>query len=381
MPTPAKLAALAVLLYLFFLSIGTLEAAFKGFGSGFSKGLFQLTSNEFVGLFIGVLATSLVQSSSTTTSITVALVASGALDVRHAVPIIMGANIGTSVTNTLVSLGHITRPSEFRRAFAAATVHDFFNILTVILLLPVELATGYLRHVAGFLAGFISRGGGIEFTSPLKAILKPIVKAAEGGLEGPLGSVGAHVFLLVAGLALLFLSLLAIVKTMRTLMLARLEAFFNRVLGKAAFLGILVGMLATMAVQSSSITTSLLVPLAGAGIATLEVIFPITLGANIGTTITALLAAMAAGGEVRADAALAIALAHLLFNITGILLIYPIPRIRRIPLTLARRLAEHSCRARRYAFIYVVTVFFIVPLVMIAATNLSGILRLLGGGS
>lgn len=64
------------------------------------------------------------------------------LDVRQAIPIVMGANIGTSVTNTLVSIGQITDVGDFRRAFAGATVHDMFNWLAVIVLLPIEVLTG-----------------------------------------------------------------------------------------------------------------------------------------------------------------------------------------------------------------------------------------------
>ena len=59
-----------------------------------------------------------------------------------AIPIVMGANIGTSVTNTIVSLGQITDRNEFRRAFAGATVHDIFNWLSVFVLFPVEVITG-----------------------------------------------------------------------------------------------------------------------------------------------------------------------------------------------------------------------------------------------
>ena len=105
-----RLTLLLLLLYIFFVSISLMGASFKFFGKGFAEQLLSTTSNPFVGLLIGVLATSLVQSSSTTTSMVVALVAGGALDVAGAIPIIMGANIGTSVTNTLVSVGHIGRP-------------------------------------------------------------------------------------------------------------------------------------------------------------------------------------------------------------------------------------------------------------------------------
>lgn len=64
------------------------------------------------------------------------------IEVRPAIPIIMGANIGTTVTNTLVSLAHSMDPKEFRRAFSGATVHDVFNWLTVLILLPLEYFAG-----------------------------------------------------------------------------------------------------------------------------------------------------------------------------------------------------------------------------------------------
>ena len=92
-------------------------------------------------------------------------------------------------------------------------------------------------------------------------------------------------------------------------------------------------------VQSSSITTSTIVPLAGAGVLTLRQIFPFTLGANIGTTVTALLAAIT--GTV---AALIAAISHLLFNIFGIIIIYGLPFLRAIPLKFAERIADYSIK-------------------------------------
>ena len=87
---------------------------------------------------IGVLGTVLVQSSSTFTSIIVAAIGAG-MDVHIAVPMIMGANIGTSVTNTLVAMTQIGKRDEFERAFAAATVLDMFNWSTVIILFTIEV--------------------------------------------------------------------------------------------------------------------------------------------------------------------------------------------------------------------------------------------------
>ena len=102
--------------------------------------------NPIAGLCIGILATVLLQSSSTTTSITVGLVPD-ILEVKLAIFVIMGANIGTSVTNTIVSMGHLGDGDELERAFAGATVHDMFNFGAVLILLPLEAITGFLYHI------------------------------------------------------------------------------------------------------------------------------------------------------------------------------------------------------------------------------------------
>ena len=69
------------------------------------------------------------------------------LDVKTAIPMIMGANIGTSVTNTIVSLGQAGDRNQFRRAFGGATVHDMFNWLCVLVLLPLELASRESNYI------------------------------------------------------------------------------------------------------------------------------------------------------------------------------------------------------------------------------------------
>ena len=136
-----KVIAILTVLYLFLVSIGMIGVAFKGLGRNFAETLFQSEASPFIGLFIGILATGLIQSSSTTTSLVVGMVAAGTfgddtnIAVAAAVPYIMGANIGTSITNTIVALGHIVRVDEFKRAFSASVVHDFFNILAVYIIL------------------------------------------------------------------------------------------------------------------------------------------------------------------------------------------------------------------------------------------------------
>ncbi|MEE2659939.1 MAG: Na/Pi symporter [Candidatus Latescibacterota bacterium] len=346
---------LALVLYVFLVSIGLLGSSFKLFGKDLAQQLIEMTSNPVVGLVAGVLATTLAQSSSTTTSIAVGMVAGGALTIEGAIPVIMGANIGTSVTNTLVSMGHITRREEFRRALAGATVHDFFNIISVLVLLPLEVAFGYLQAVALWAATVFQGVGGLEFSSPIKALTKPAV-AWLLDLFGQNPTLGV-----IVALALMYGSLKFLVDLAKGLVVQRSGRLINRYLFGAPLVAMAFGVLMTVLVQSSSISTSMVVPLVGAGILTLEAVFPYTLGANVGTTITAMLAALATGNI----AAVTVAFSHLAFNVAGIVMVYPLPPIRRIPLALARLLATLAMRSRAYAVVYVITVFYALPLALI----------------
>ena len=146
----AKVLTLFGLIYLFILSITLLGGSFRLFGKEFAETIIQATSNPIVGLMIGVLTTAIIQSSSTTTSIIVGMVASGALTFEGSIPMVMGANIGTSVTNILVSLGHISRSDEFRRAFTGSMLHDFFNVCAVIVLLPLQIRFDIIGRSALF---------------------------------------------------------------------------------------------------------------------------------------------------------------------------------------------------------------------------------------
>jgi sodium-dependent phosphate cotransporter len=312
---------------------------------------------------VGVLTTTLVQSSSVSTSLVVGLVAApeNPLPLANAIPMIMGANIGTTVTNTIVSLAHIGRQEEFRRAFAVATCHDFFNYITVLILLPIELFTGYLQRTAIFLSSWVTSLGGAEYDSPIRGAIQlggvPIRAAI--GLITDSPEIRAILLIGVSGV-FIFIALFLLVRTMRSAMQNQVERIVERTIGQSAILGMIVGVILTVMVQSSSITTSLLVPLAGAGLLTLPQAFPITIGANIGTTVTAFLAALAATG-VNAEAGVTIALVHLMFNLSGTLLIFPVPAIRNIPLAAARRLAETAVRSRRWALLYVLVLFYGLP--------------------
>ena len=353
----ARLLAVLALLYVFRVGVDLLGTGIATVGGGAAESLFRGVANPMAGLAIGVLATVLVQSSSVSTATIVALVGTGVVTVSDAVPMIMGANIGTTVTNTLASLGAIRRPDEFRRAFAGATVHDLFNVLTVAVLLPVELLTGALSRSAIALSSVVGGASGREFDSPIKQAVGTGAGVVEG-LTAPLAAGPTAVVLLVVGLGLLFATLVTITRNMRLVIAGAAERSLNAALDHSAALGLLVGVVLTVAVQSSSITTSLLVPMLAAGVLTLPNAYPITLGANVGTTVTALIAALA----VPQIAGLQIALVHLLFNIGGILLFLPVPALRRIPIAGAERLADLATRRRSMVVAYVLLVFLVVPL-------------------
>ncbi len=359
-----RFAVVLGLIYLFLAGVSSLEGGIKVMGADTQERLFSNVSHPIAGLFIGLLGTVLVQSSSASTSVIVGLVASGALGLEAAVPMIMGANLGTTVTNTLVSLGHVRQSNEFRRALAAATVHDFFNMMAVIVLLPFELATGLLSRLATGTADLLIGSGGAEWESPLKALVKAPVSALKDGLKSAgFDGNALGISMVAVGLVVVLISLISITKNMKQLIAARLERSMNRVLGRGGgIVAIVVGILVTVAVQSSSITTSILIPMSAAGVITLRNAYPVTLGANVGTTITALLAALAASGSD----ALSIALVHTWFNVIGILVLFGIPFLRPLPIRAAELLAEVAVRRRTFAFVWVLGMFIIVPLIGVA---------------
>jgi len=364
--TILKTLAIIVILYLFLVSIGMIGSAFKGMGKEFAMQLIQSNAGPLIGLFIGILATSLIQSSSTTTSLVVGMVAAGTfgddprIAVAAATPYIMGANIGTSITNTIVSMGHIVNKNEFRRAFSASIVHDFFNVISVLILLPLEISFGLISKSASWLAELLVGTESFSFNSPIKLITDPVVAWVKE-LFKQQEIINYNWLLLIVALLLLFFSLRYLTKLIRSLVMYRLEAFFDSHIFKTAGRAMFFGVFITILVQSSSITTSLVVPLAGAGILRLEQIYPYTLGANIGTTITALLASLVSG----TIAPLSVAFAHLMFNIYGILLIWPIEKIRMTPINLSKWFAEIAIQNRIFSLLYILIVFFIIPLSLI----------------
>jgi solute carrier family 34 (sodium-dependent phosphate cotransporter) len=358
----ARVLGIIASLYLFIVAIGALGHAFNLFGREFAEAVLETTENPLLGLFLGLLATSLVQSSSTSTSIIVGMVAGGAISVEGAIPMIMGANIGTTITSMLVSLGHIRRPQELQRGFAAASVHCAFNVIGVMILLPLELLTGFVSGAALFLGAVFQDIGGMRLANPLRAATQPTVEV----LSWMVGQ--RPVALLILAFVLTYGTLVSIVKLLRSLMLRRLEHFFDTHLFRTAGRAMFFGLLLTFAVQTSSVPTALAIPLAAAGVIKLMQVYPYALGANLGTTLTAILAALATANAT----AITVAFAHLLFNVIGILLIWPVPFIRRIPVLIALRMGEWAYRARMLPPLFVFLLYFLIPAVVVIAVHFMG---------
>jgi len=353
--------------------------------------VFRLAENPLAGLSVGILMTSLVQSSSFTTTFTVGLVATGQFNLATAIPVIMGANIGTSVTNILVSLAHLRQRKEFERSLGGAIVHDLFNLLSVMLLLPLEWAFGIVSRPAGAFAKWL--GGAAFFTSDPKQynVVKTMVKPLHDGMDWLLGSLfGLDQVprgLVTAGVAivLLFIALFFLVKVLRGLLKDRLAGLFSKTLFRHPAISFVVGLFTTAAVQSSSVTTSLVVPLVGAGVLKIKQIFPYTLGANIGTTVTALIGGLAIaataaneGGVVQQAAALGLAVAfgHLLFNIYGTVVFWP---LKWVPISLAKGYAKLASKRRILAAAYIVVIFFVLPILAIFLVNSQGFMSIITG--
>ena len=358
------------LVYLILVAVGAVSHGFKGFSGGAEGAaqIFAFANNPFVALLLGILATALVQSSSTVTSVIVGLVAGG-LPIGMAIPMVMGANLGTTITNTIVSLGHVRDRTEFRRAFAAATVHDFFNLLAVVIFLPLELMFGLLQHSAEWLANLLVGSAnmsmkGMDFMKPLTAPAQQLIDSAVAFLPGK----GAAIATIIIGILLILACVTYLGKVLQQVLVGRAKELLHKALGRGPLTGITSGALVTIMVQSSSTTTSLMIPLAGGGVFSTRQLYPFTLGANIGTTITALLAATAISGA-GAQLALTIALVHVLFNVFAVVFIYGIPFLRDLPVRAAEGLAQVGSENKLLALGYVAGLFFALPALMMVAAK------------
>lgn len=343
------------ILFIFLLSIDLLSTGFTRLGKDAAKDIISLTSNPFVSLFIGLLITAIIQSSSTSTSMIVAVTASGSIGLKNAIPMIMGANVGTTLTSTIVSLAFITRKKEFRKALAAGSSHDFFNILITCILFPLEYYYGFLSWLTNWITQLVAPAlaadvtNGMQYEFPLTSSITQFLASI---IQQPL-------ILIVLAMGLLFATIKILSQQIYKLLRGEFSDKLREHLNQP-FTSFTWGTMLTAAVQSSSITTSLMVPVVATGKISLRKAFPFIMGANIGTTFTALLAAL-----FKSEAAISIAIAHLLFNLIGVLLFLPFNRLRNIPTYLARELGKLTMKYRLIGFIYIILMFFLIPFLLI----------------
>lgn len=365
-------------LYFFLVGLDLMGDAFKILSGDSLDNLFEFATNPVTGLMVGILATVLVQSSSTTTSIIVAAVASGVLPVSTAIPMIFGANIGTSVTNTLVSLTFFGQVDYYERAFSAATVHDLFNLFNVAIWMIIEPISNAINDGNGGLLFIISDAitKGFEpcdkntetcekWKGPIKKITGKLTDKIVESIETTTSNQeGAGILALFLSLFMLTSCLYLMVKTINYALRGHVEKVIKRAMDMNGYLAILVGIAVTMFVQSSSITKSVLTPLVAIEVLTLEQMVPLTMGANIGTTFTGVLAALV-GSSI---AGMQIAVVHVLFNIFGVLTWYPIPRIRQVPISCAKFLGAVAAKYKPFPAIYVIMAFGVYPLLILGVS-------------
>ena len=344
------------LLFLFALDLITFSL--QHLGKNVINTIVFATANPFTGLFIGLLITAMLQSSSTTTSLTVALVASGSITLENATPVIMGANIGTTITSTIVSLGFINKKNEFRRAVSAGTYHDFFNILTVIILFPLEYNYEFLSSTAEAISGVFSTSSETAVPGPSSHFwlsFNPIISFVMRLIPSPF-------FFVVLGLLLLFSSILLFRRLISNLLNARLPETFSRFFFKSPLKSFTWGLITTAAIRSSTITTSVVVPIVAKKIVKLKQAAPFIMGANVGTTVTAFVAALLYANNTDT---LSIAIVHFLFNCIGVLIFFPLSLLRKVPIALASSVGKLTLKYRLAGFLYLLTTFFFLPFSLI----------------
>ncbi|TCL02012.1 sodium-dependent phosphate cotransporter [Roseivirga ehrenbergii] len=347
---------LIILAVLFFLvSIDLVITALSGSLNFINENLLSNALNPFVGLFLGLLVTAIIQSSSTTSTMVVALVASGTLSLEEAVPIIMGANVGTTLTSTIVALGFISNKRAFRRAVAVGTIHDFYNIILVLILFPLE-------HYYGFLSGVSFYFSELLYGSGISEALPHTDNVLGSGLTNQFVLwVNNSVLILVISFAFLFASIKLLSWIIKKTIIGesknRLQSFvFDKPLKSFSW-----GVLLTAAVQSSSVTTSIIVPLAAADKIKLRNAFTFIIGANVGTTLTALIAA-----GFRSEAAATIAIAHLLFNLTGVVIFMSLPILRKLLVHFVKEFSYAVAKYRVIGLAYIIIMFFLLPFLLIS---------------
>lgn len=344
---------LALVFFLFCIKL--MVASLGMFAGGFQENILSSALDPFIGLFIGLLATAIIQSSSTTSTMVVAMVATGTLTLGEAIPVIMGANVGTSLTSSIVALGFISDKGAFRKAVSAGIIHDFFNIMMVLILFPLEYYYGFLSKISIYLQRIIFGDGVIESTGDWKWFFDLGIADRISGL------VQNDVIVMILSFVLLFVSIKLLTSIIRKTVIGDSQNKLRKFVFQKPIKSFGWGVLITSAIQSSSVSTSLLVPLVATKKIRLINAFPFIIGANLGTTLTALIAA-----SFSSETAMSIAIAHLLFNLTGALLFMLFAGFREGMVSFTKKFSNVITRKRVIGLAYVIVTFFLLPFILIS---------------
>lgn len=453
-----KVILFLILLYLFLISLNFMTIGFTlvtSYTLPAGPTIKFLLANPFAALAIGIIATAIMQNATATTSIAVSMVGAKIIpDVKSAIPIIMGANIGTCVTNALIALSLAGNPDEFKRSFSGATLNDGFNLYTTAVLLFLEIISGMLFELSKVITDALplSDPASIASANFISAILNPVIdlfikldtdavdRVSNGGNDTQVtlrccnwqnvtsnvsnpyylnntnftinffnntykpsdfinssapfvwvnqtkcmkecdywcipmlkafGDGGTGLFWIILSIIVVIASLFGIVKVLSYLIVGPI-ATGVRVAVNASFPGkfkwlteivlFIIALLATIIVQSSNIVTATLVPLCGMGIVTLQRVYVMTLGSNIGTTFTGILTAFTLPPSALKPS-IQLAFVYTFFNLFGVILWLPI-RYLRFPKTYARSLGKLAFKYGWFVYVYVLCVYFLIPLVV-----------------
>lgn len=341
-------------IFFFLFAIKLLVASLGDFSNLLQANILTTTLDPFVGLFIGLLATAIIQSSSTTSTMTVAMVATGTLTIQESVPIILGANIGTTLTSTIVALGFISDKLAFRKAISAGVIHDFYNIALVIILFPLELYYGVLSNTSIYLQELLLGDGQIESSFKFDkmfdfGITRVVVEAINNRL-----------IMMILALVILFASIKLLTSVIQKSIIGGSKNKLQRFIFEKPWKSFGWGVAVTSAIQSSSVATSLVVPLVATQKLKVRSAFPFIIGANLGTTITALIAA-----SFSSRIALSIALTHLIVNLFGAVLFMSFGSLRDYLVRFTKGFSVIITRRRALGLVYILLTFFLIPFLLI----------------
>lgn len=348
-------------------------------GSSSTNRLYDLARDPIIGLLIGVLATTLVQSSTTTTTLTVAAVGAGIVTVPVAIPIIMGANIGTTMTALLVSFSYMGERREFKKAFTTAAMHLWFNVLVVLIALTIEILFHPLQTISGYLADRVlgANDTTVPTTHVVEKIMTPIVETiGTHGLFGMVGNGGVATALsLITGTLCILVAIRVMSYQLRMITAATAHSLLDmfsspgenkRQTLKTNTLGFGVGLLFTIMVTASSVTVSSMQPFAVTKSLRRRAMLAVILGANVGTTLTAMIATFAIVG-VHGSFALQAALVHVGMNLVGAITVLCVPSLGRAIINLSAGSARLAARSYTKAIATIVGMFMAFPLAVLIA--------------